>query len=134
MARNVPVRLPVRVPGSVVRAALWSPCDYGQQYLTEGDHSPFTTYFMGRRAVQGLDAPNVTDGPEEGFPALTARELSILRLVAEGCTNIQIADRLCISKHTVAQHIAAMLRRTSTSNRTQLVLRAYVAGALSRAG
>ncbi len=82
--------------------------------------------------MQSSSSLNVTGGPDEGFPVLTARELSVLRLVSEGCTNIQIAAALCISKHTVAQHIAAMLRRTGTSNRTQLVLRAHIAGVLRR--
>jgi DNA-binding CsgD family transcriptional regulator len=65
------------------------------------------------------------------FPRLTPRELSILRLVAKGCTNVQIAASLHISKYTVAQHIAKMLHRTGAANRTDLVCRAHTAGILN---
>jgi DNA-binding NarL/FixJ family response regulator len=63
--------------------------------------------------------------------ALTSREVSILCLVAAGCTNIEVARRLHISRHTVAQHIAEMLRRAEARNRAELVARAYAEGMLS---
>ena len=66
----------------------------------------------------------------ECFRDLTVREWSVLRLTAQGLTNIQIADQLHISKYTVAQHMAKMLRRTGAANRTDLVRRAYVAGVI----
>jgi DNA-binding NarL/FixJ family response regulator len=65
------------------------------------------------------------------FPLLTERERSVLRFASEGHTNIQIAEILHISKYTVAQHIAKMLRTTGASNRTDLVNRAYHAGVLT---
>jgi DNA-binding NarL/FixJ family response regulator len=74
-------------------------------------------------------SPDADQGPG-CFQALTARERSILRLAAQGYTNIQIADQLHISKYTVAQHMAKMLRRTGAANRTDLVHRAYVAGVI----
>jgi LuxR family transcriptional regulator, maltose regulon positive regulatory protein len=61
----------------------------------------------------------------------TSRELSILEHVAEGCTNVQIAEKLHISRYTVAQHVAKMLHRIGAVNRTDLVSRAHVAGILS---
>lgn len=61
---------------------------------------------------------------------LTPRETAILRLVAAGCTNSHIARMLHISSHTVAQHIAGMLHRTVSQNRSELVARAYSAGIL----
>jgi DNA-binding NarL/FixJ family response regulator len=60
----------------------------------------------------------------------TEREMSILRLVAFGFTNIQIGEKLHISKYTVAQHIAKMLRRFGAANRTDLVNRAHAEGIL----
>jgi orotate phosphoribosyltransferase-like protein len=54
----------------------------------------------------------------------------VLQLASEGQTNVEIATLLHISRHTVAQHIAKMLRRTGALNRTDLVTRAYKAGAL----
>jgi DNA-binding NarL/FixJ family response regulator len=66
-----------------------------------------------------------------GFARFTQRELSILQLAAKGCTNIQIAANLNISKYTVAQHIAKMLQRAGAANRTDLVSKAHAAGILT---
>jgi LuxR family maltose regulon positive regulatory protein len=67
-----------------------------------------------------------------GFASLTKRELTVLHLIAKGCTNIQIATNLHISKYTVAQHVAKMLQRTGAANRTDLVGKAHDAGILTR--
>ncbi|PZR26089.1 MAG: hypothetical protein DI535_15535 [Citrobacter freundii] len=40
----------------------------------------------------------------KNVPVLTSREKEILILIADGCTNPQIADKLCISLHTVDIH------------------------------
>lgn len=72
------------------------------------------------------------NGDADSFSALTPRERSILNLISKGYTNIQIGTDLHISRHTVAQHIAKMLRRTGASNRTDLVNRAYRFGILPR--
>ncbi|MCA9822908.1 MAG: alpha/beta fold hydrolase [Dehalococcoidia bacterium] len=50
---------------------------------------------------------------------LTARELDVLRLVAAGLENSEIADRLFISGHTVARHITHIYAKTGTANRVQ---------------
>ena len=63
--------------------------------------------------------------------ALTPRETRILCLVATGHTNSHVARMLHISRHTVAQHIADMLHRTQSRNRSELVARAYSAGMLA---
>jgi DNA-binding NarL/FixJ family response regulator len=75
----------------------------------------------------------MTTDARTGFACLTQRELTILNLVAEGCTNVQIAADLHISKYTVAQHIAKMLQRTGAANRTDLVNKAHLAGILTTA-
>jgi DNA-binding CsgD family transcriptional regulator len=62
---------------------------------------------------------------------LTPRETAILCLIAGGYTNTQTAKRLHISHHTVAQHIADMLRRAQASSRGELIARAYAAGVLA---
>ena len=62
---------------------------------------------------------------------LTLRETAILCLIAGGHTNAQTAKRLHISHHTVAQHIADMLRRAQASSRGELNARAYTAGVLA---
>jgi DNA-binding CsgD family transcriptional regulator len=54
------------------------------------------------------------------IPGLTARENEILRLVVAGHTYREIARTLVISEKTVSAHISSMLRKTSTTSRTEL--------------
>ncbi len=54
----------------------------------------------------------------------TDRELDIIKLIAQGLDNFEIAERLHISSHTVKFHIAKALRRTGEANRAGLVRRA----------
>lgn len=61
---------------------------------------------------------------------LTEREVNVLVLAADGCTNAQIAESLVVSRHTVARHMTAMLRRARERNRAGLITRAYAAGIL----
>ncbi len=51
----------------------------------------------------------------------TERELDILRLMSQGATNIEIGTELFISRYTVAQHVASMLRKTECRTRAHLV-------------
>jgi DNA-binding CsgD family transcriptional regulator len=61
------------------------------------------------------------DGAGEGDGALTRRELSVLRLVAQGLGNKEIAGELGISTHTVKYHLASLLARLSVHSRTEAV-------------
>lgn len=56
-----------------------------------------------------------TDGPE----ALTEREVDVLRLVAQGSSNPQIADELHITVNTVKVHLRNILSKLQLDNRTQ---------------
>jgi DNA-binding NarL/FixJ family response regulator len=51
---------------------------------------------------------------------LTNMELTVARLVAQGLSNLEIAQQLNASKRTVESHISHMLRKTMLSNRTEL--------------
>jgi DNA-binding NarL/FixJ family response regulator len=51
---------------------------------------------------------------------LTNMELTVARLVAQGLSNLEIAQRLNASKRTIESHISHMLRKTMLSNRTEL--------------
>ena len=55
---------------------------------------------------------------------LTAREVEILRLVAAGMRNQEIADQLVISVSTVKRHIANAFGKLGVSHRTEAVARA----------
>jgi DNA-binding NarL/FixJ family response regulator len=52
---------------------------------------------------------------------LSARELEIVELVVTGLSNHKIAQRLAISKRTVDNHISNILKKTSATNRVELV-------------
>jgi DNA-binding CsgD family transcriptional regulator len=52
---------------------------------------------------------------------VTVREADVLRLVAEGLANKQIAERLYLSPRTVEKHVESLLRKTGARSRTQLV-------------
>jgi DNA-binding NarL/FixJ family response regulator len=61
------------------------------------------------------------DGVEDGDGALTRRELSVLRLVAHGLGNKEIASELGISSHTVKYHLASLLAKLGVHTRTEAV-------------
>ena len=64
--------------------------------------------------------------------ALTQRESEVLRLLAEGLTNRQIAQRLVISEHTVHRHVTNLLRKLDLPSRTAAAAFAVQAGLLDR--
>lgn len=76
--------------------------------------------------------PNPADLDPAAAADLTARELDVLRCVAEGMSNQQIATRLSISVRTVAVHMSNLLRKTHSRSRTDAALWA-VRHSLSRA-
>jgi DNA-binding NarL/FixJ family response regulator len=60
-----------------------------------------------------LDDP----APAKATSALTPRELDVLKLVAQGLSNTEIAQRLVLSEHTVHRHLANILRKLDLSSR-----------------
>lgn len=97
--------------------------------------SPYQGLFSGRGwqavLVRGLvivtppeaDLPNFSDAQ-----ALPPRQYEILELMAEGLTTKQIAQRLKISRRTVALHVAALKQRLGVQTRAESVGRAVALG------
>ena len=68
---------------------------------------------------------------DKGEQALTERELFVLRLVASGATNSEIAEKLSISINTVKSHLKSILGKLQLENRTQAATYAVQHGLIS---
>jgi DNA-binding NarL/FixJ family response regulator len=75
-----------------------------------------SVYLAGRRAAEptAAEKPKVDDSP-----GLTRRELEILRLVAEGHSNAQLARMLWVTEQTVKFHLSNIYRKLEVANRTE---------------
>jgi NarL family two-component system response regulator LiaR len=74
---------------------------------------------------------NELNRPVELIPApdaLTDRELEVLTLVAQGFSNLEIAESLVITEHTVGKHVSNILIKLHLANRTQVALYALRKG------
>lgn len=72
--------------------------------------------------------PESTENDHPASPALTDRHKAILDLLRDGLTNEQIANELAFSTSTIKQDIAALAEMLHATNRTELVIRADLAG------
>lgn len=70
------------------------------------------------------------DGPSPQRASLTPRELDVLRLMAEGLTNAQVAERLDVSPRTVKTHVQNLLAKLDMPDRTGAVARGFRLGLL----
>jgi DNA-binding NarL/FixJ family response regulator len=85
--------------------------------------SPGVTRRLIERFAASPDA-----GPPPDLAALTSREVEVLRLVARGLSNAEIAGELVVSEHTVKTHVASILGKLGLRDRTQAVVAAYESG------
>lgn len=77
------------------------------------------------RLVRGL---SVDAGRSKTHDGLSEREIDVLREIAHGLSNEEIADRLCISTATVRTHVGHILSKLHLSRRTQAMLYALSHG------
>jgi LuxR family maltose regulon positive regulatory protein len=77
-------------------------------------------------AVASRPAPEPSPASEQ----LSTREMAVLRLIAQGCSNQEISDQLFISLHTVKTHASHINSKLGVERRTQAVARAKELGVL----
>jgi NarL family two-component system response regulator LiaR len=82
------------------------------------------TQELGMKTLAGLIGQRITRVSDKIRPpsALSKREIEVLRLVAQGKTNQEIAYELFISEYTVGNHVSSILAKTKTTNRTEAAL------------
>lgn len=86
--------------------------------------------FDGRSAQLVVRSLTGQPAGQAAAPRLSDRELEVVRLVAGGATNPQVARRLYVSESTVKYHLRIAMRKLGAKDRTELVFRASKLGAL----
>ncbi len=88
-----------------------------------------------RRLVEHfVRRPALGDAAASAFAELTARELDILRHVARGMSNREIASTLFLSEATVKTHVTRVLQKLGVRGRVQAVVLAYESGLVEPGG
>jgi DNA-binding NarL/FixJ family response regulator len=87
--------------------------------------APLTDRVAGRMRELGLRTPPRPRTSTRANPSgLTARQLEVLALLAEGLTNAEIAERLVVSPRTAEHHVAAVLTKLRVKTRREAAARA----------
>ncbi len=94
--------------------------------------APSITRRLVERFARAARAP--ADGTPPALAALTARELEVLRLVARGRSNAEIAAELVLGENTVKTHVAHILGKLGLRDRVQAVVVAYESGLVTPEG
>ncbi|CAN5745831.1 response regulator transcription factor [soil metagenome] len=82
-----------------------------------------------RRLIEAfVHSPPPTTGVPPAFESLTERELHVLRLLAQGHSNREIAEQLYLSEATVKTHVGHILTKLDLRDRAQAIVHAYETG------
>lgn len=100
--------------------------------MTRAGISSFAPSVTEKLINQLREVPSIEgDKPSKPIPhKLTDREMDVLRLIATGATNKEIADELAVSEGTVKNHVSSILGRLGLRDRIQAALFAYEHGLL----
>jgi DNA-binding NarL/FixJ family response regulator len=99
--------------------------------VAEGDSLLFPAAVRRLAAEYGKDRGTTEARAAMERAALTGREADVLRLMARGLANAEIAERLMIGTETVKSHVSAVLAKLGARDRTQAVIAAYESGFVS---
>lgn len=103
------------------------------QTATQGKSAPYLRILLSAFPPQESEEakkPHMRAANDELLEPLSDREMDVLRLIAEGCTNEEIGSKLFISLHTVKAHTRNIYAKLGTHTRTQAVSRARGLGLL----
>ncbi len=85
-----------------------------------------------QRLLERFAEPVTTPGLPAELVTLTERELDVLRLIARGLSNAEIAGEMVVAETTVKTHVARILAKLGVRDRVQAVVVAYETGFVSR--
>jgi DNA-binding NarL/FixJ family response regulator len=95
----------------------------GKSYLSPG---------VSEKVIEGYLEGKEIAGPDSPWETLSPREREVLKLIAEGYKNKEIADDLCISLKTVEKHRANLMKKLDLHNAAALTVYAMQKGLVSR--
>jgi DNA-binding NarL/FixJ family response regulator len=104
------------------------PARLAQAIRTVRDGDAILAPQVTRRLVERFAAPRPEPAAAVALAELTERETQVLRLVARGLSNSEIADALVVSLPTVKTHVGRILMKLGLRDRVQAVVLAYETG------
>jgi pimeloyl-ACP methyl ester carboxylesterase/DNA-binding CsgD family transcriptional regulator len=113
-----------RLLAALIPGARFVPLESKNHVLLE-DEPAWPRFLAEVRRFLGVPASGLDTAP---FPGLTERERDVLELIAQGCNNAEIAERLVISPKTVRNHITNVFDKLQVTDRAQAIVRARDAG------
>jgi DNA-binding NarL/FixJ family response regulator len=84
--------------------------------------------------VERFAEPVAVPGVPPRLAQLTERELDVLRALARGLSNAEIAAEMVVAETTVKTHVARILTKLGVRDRVQAVVAAYETGFVARSG